>query len=92
MIVLIGVAFMMGLLSTRAIMETNVDRYDDKYKLQDIQIFSSYGFDDEDVKALAEQEFVDSYFASKMIDVYSEAADGFIPIARLEELDRDMNR
>ena len=91
MIVLIGVAFMMGLLSTRAIMETNVDSYDDKYKLQDIQIYSSYGFDDEDVKALAKQEFVDSYFASKMVDVYSESADGYIAIARLEELDRDMN-
>lgn len=92
MIVLIGVAFMMGLLSTRAIMETNVDEYDDRYALQDIQIYSSYGFDEEDVKALSEQEFVDSYFASKMVDVYAESNDGFITIARLEEVERDINK
>lgn len=91
MIVLIGVGFMMGLLSTRAIMETNVDRYDDEYKLQDIQIYSSYGFDDEDVKALSKQDFVSAYFASKMMDVYAKTQDGFITIARLEEIDRSMN-
>ena len=91
MIVLIGVGFMMGLLSTRAIMETNVDSYDDEYKLQDIQIYSSYGFDDEDVKALSNQDFVSNYFASRMMDVYAETQDGFITIARLEETDRSMN-
>ena len=92
MIVLIGVGFMMGLLSTRAIMETNVDDYDDEYKLQDVQIYSSYGFDDNDVKALSEQEFVESYFASKMRDVYAESDEGAITVARVEELERDMNQ
>ena len=91
MIVLIGVAFMMGLLSTRTIMEVNVDDYNDEYKLQDIQIYSSYGFDDADVKALAEQEFVEEYFASKMMDVFVESQDGFIDVARVEELERNIN-
>ena len=40
MIVMIGAAFMMGLLSSRVIMEDSVDRYNDKNHLQDIQIFS----------------------------------------------------
>ena len=52
MIVLIGVAFMMGLLSSRPIMEKSVDAYYDKYHLQDFQIYSSYGFDDNDIRAL----------------------------------------
>ena len=34
MIVLIGVAFMMGLLSSRPIMEQSVDAYYDKYHLE----------------------------------------------------------
>ena len=51
MIVLIGVAFMMGLFSTRPIMEKSVDKYFDEMKLQDFQIYSSYGFDDNDVRA-----------------------------------------
>ena len=38
MIVLIGSSFMMGLLSTREIMEKSVDRYNDSYSLQDIQL------------------------------------------------------
>lgn len=91
MIVLIGVAFMMGLLSTGPIMEESVDIYDDDCNLQDIQIYSSYGFDDNDIKALESEEFVHSYFASKMLDVYSESEDGYTAVTRVEELERDVN-
>ncbi|MBR3151470.1 MAG: ABC transporter permease [Erysipelotrichaceae bacterium] len=90
LIVLIGVAFMMGLLSTRRIMEYNVDRYADEEVLQDIQLFSSYGFDDKDVRALQKLDYVESVFPSRLVDCYSESKYG-ITVARAEEIDRTVN-
>ena len=92
MIVLIGAGFMMGLLSCRTIMEKSVDSYDDDYNLQDIQLYSTYGFDEHDISALKSQEFVDKYFATKMVDAYSETEDGTVVITRIEEADRNINQ
>ena len=92
MIVLIGVAFMMGLLSTRIIMEDSVDSYVDEYRLQDIQLYSSYGFCDEDIEAIKKHSYVDRVFASRFADVYSESADGTVRVTRVEEVERDLNR
>ena len=92
MIVLIGVAFMMGLLSTRSIMEDNVDRYGDEYDLQDIQIYSSYGFDDADVEAIRSQSGVKNVFASRFADVYSTSSDGNVRVTRIEEIERDVDK
>ena len=80
MIVLIGSAFMMGLLSTRTIMEDNVDRYADELSLQDIQFYSSYGFCDEDIEALKELECIDEVFASRFRDVYSLSSAGNVSV------------
>ena len=92
MIVLIGVAFMMGLLSTREIMEKNVDSYADEYHLQDIQLFSSYGFGEDDIRAIEELEYTDRVFASKMTDAYAESRSGSIHVARIEETERNIGR
>jgi putative ABC transport system permease protein len=92
MIVLIGVAFMMGLLSTRPIMEKSVDQYGDENDLQDIQIFSSYGFDENDIRAIRNQEFADKVFASRMMDVYADPGNGRASVTRLEEVERTVNR
>ena len=92
MIVLIGVAFMMGLLSTREIMEKSVDTYSDDTHLQDIQVYSSYGFDDDDINAIEELEYTDRIFASKAADVYAESRNGSILVARIEETERDVCR
>ena len=59
MMVLIGVAFMMGLFSTKSIMKESVDAFNDEYSLQDVQLYSSYGFDDDDVKEIKKQPVVD---------------------------------
>lgn len=91
MIVLIGSSFMMGLLSSRPIMEQSVDRYNDDRKLQDFQIYSSYGFDDNDIRALRKQDFVEDLFASKMVDVFSENEYGDVLVTRVEEVNRPMN-
>ncbi len=91
MIVLIGVSFMMGLLSTRTIMEQSVDRYNDEYRLQDLQIYSSYGFDENDVEAVSKLEMVEYCFASRMADVFALSEGGERHVSRLEETRRDVN-
>ena len=58
LIVLIGTGFMMGLLSTPIIMKDSVDVFNDENNLQDIQIYSQYGFCYRDVLALMENEDV----------------------------------
>ena len=92
LIVLIGVAFMMGLLSTRRIMEYNVDRYADEMDLQDIQLYSSYGFDDKDVRALEKLEYVQSVFPSRLVDCYSENDKYGTAVTRAEEVERNVDR
>ena len=52
MIVLIGVAFMMGLFSTSTIMRESVDVYADKDRLHDVQLYSPFGFCEEDIEFL----------------------------------------
>ena len=91
MIVLIGVSFMMGLLSSRTIMERSVDIYNDEYRLQDIQIYSSYGFDENDVEAISALDMVENCFASRMADVYSQKGDEDVLVTRLEETRRDVD-
>ena len=91
MIVLIGTAFMMGLLSSRPIMEKSVDAYADEYALHDLQFYSSYGFCDEDVEAIAEDESIDEVFPSRFSDVLSEDENGGIRVTRVEEVERNID-
>jgi len=92
MIVLIGVAFMMGLMSTSTVMRESVDQYNDDNSLQDIQLYSSYGFCQEDVDGLKDVDNVEDIFASKMVDAYCKRSDGDIVVARVEEAERSINR
>ncbi|MBS7354037.1 MAG: hypothetical protein KIG23_04605, partial [Erysipelotrichaceae bacterium] len=67
----IGVSFMMGLMSTRRIMIESVDEYYDKYRFQDIQLVSQFGFCSEDISELSKLNFVERLHASKFQDVYA---------------------
>ena len=92
MMVLIGVAFMMGLFSTKSIMKESVDAFNDKYGLQDVQLYSSYGFDDDDIWAIRGQKGIEHVFASKMIDCYCRGQKGSSVVARVEEIERSVNK
>lgn len=92
LIVLIGVGFMVGLLSTHTVMRESVDNYYDENKVFDIQIYSTYGFNEDDIKAIKQTEGVDEVFASKFKDVYanvSEKEGNFV--TRVNELDPALN-
>ncbi len=52
LIVFMGVSFFAGMLSISPAMGQSVDSYLDDYSLFDFQLFSNYGFDDEDIDSL----------------------------------------
>lgn len=91
-IVMIGVAFMMGLLATPVIQRKSVDDYYKGQNLQDIQLYSSYGFCDEDIDEIKKLEIVDKVYASKMVDAYIRYEDGSSGVARYREIDSDVNK
>ncbi|MCQ2554255.1 MAG: hypothetical protein MJ171_01210, partial [Clostridia bacterium] len=91
MMVLIGSAFMMGLLSTKLIMKSSVDVFNDENRLHDIQIYSSYGFDDDDIKALVKEENVEYAFPSKQTDILCSINGGTPSVTRVSEAERDVN-
>jgi len=91
-IVIIGVAFMMGLLSTPTIMRKSMDKYADEYNMQDVQIYSSYGFGERDVAALAKCDVVQDIYASKQVDAYCNTPRGTQLVVRVLETNPDVNK
>jgi len=91
LIVLIGVAFMLGLFVTPNIMRTSVDEINKETRLANIQIYSSYGFCEDDVKALKALNSVESVFASKQIDLFSTYSNSRNIVTRFRELTSDNN-
>ncbi len=92
LIVLIGTGFMMGLMSSSTILRNSMDSYNDKYNLQDIQIYSNYGFCIDDIEKIKETEGVKDVFASRFVDVYAKGDDEKEIVARVEELNRSVNK
>lgn len=90
-IVFIGVSFMMGLRSNYNIMQDSVEKYYDEKKLYDIQIYSNYGFDNNDVKALNNLDYIDEVFASKSRDLNAKLTDTSGIVVRLLEIDSNLN-
>ena len=92
LIVLIGSGFMMGLMSSSTILRNSMDAFNDEYNLQDIQIYSNYGLCIEDIEKIQETEGVKDIFASRFVDVYVKGDNGKEIVARVEELNRDVNK
>lgn len=91
LMVFIGVSFMVGLLSTAPIMYKSVDDYYDEYNFMDVQLYSSYGFDDKDVQAIKDTDEIDKIFASKFVDVFASYKD-LTFVTRVQELESDVNQ
>lgn len=72
-IVAIGVAFFVGVYSSSTIMSVSVDAYDDEYHLKDIQIYSNYGFTEDDIKAVSELPGVSLAEGAKFADVIASS-------------------
>ena len=91
LIVLIGVAFMVGLMSSASTMRVSVDKYMDRSDFMDLQLYSSYGFDDRDVDALKKSKDISGIYPTKFTDVFSQKDESNI-VTRVQELDSTVNR
>ena len=92
LIVLIGAGFMMGLFSCRQIMEESVDIYYDEYEFSDFQLYSQYGFSDDDYIALKQTDEVSQVFASKTIDMLAKNGPDDEYVTRVTEDYRVLNK
>lgn len=68
-IVALGVAFFIGVSASSPVMGKSVDLYNDDTGLKDITVYSNYGFDQDDIDALNEQEDVLKAEGSRFMDV-----------------------
>lgn len=90
LMVLIGVSFMVGLLATKPIMHKSVDIYYDETNFMDVQVYSSYGFNHEDVKALQKSEVVEDISATRFVDVMAHVNEKSY-VTRVQEISSDVN-
>ncbi|MEE1410859.1 MAG: ABC transporter permease [Bulleidia sp.] len=74
-IIIIGVAFFVGVAGSSYIMGKNVDRYVDDTNLKDITVYSNYGFDEEDVDAISQMSKVYKAEGAKFADVLATSQD-----------------
>ena len=91
LIVLIGVAFMVGLMSSSPTMRRSVDVYFDDTNFMDVQLFSSYGFDNRDIVALRKSPQTDSVYPTRFVDTYVSVNDRPV-VTRVQECDSYVNR
>ena len=91
LIVLIGVAFMVGLMSSAPTMRHSVDVYFDDTNFMDVQLFSSFGFDDRDIEVLEKARQIQDVYPSRFVDVYSKRGDSAI-VTRVQEIDSHINQ
>ena len=68
LIVALGVAFFAGVKASVPDMKYTADNYFDTYNLQDIQIYSTVGFTDEDVEAIRQIEGIEGVHATYSMD------------------------
>ena len=68
-IVAIGVAFFAGVRASAPLMKETADQYYDDYNLMDITLYSTLGFVEEDVEAIADIEGVEGITATHSVDV-----------------------
>lgn len=74
-IIIIGVAFFVGVAGASYMMGMNVDAYADKTNLKDITVYSNYGFDDDDIKAINNLEEVEKAEGTKFVDVLANSSE-----------------
>ncbi len=85
-IVMLGVAFYVGVSSSSTMMAENIDVYNDGLSLKDITVYSNYGFDEEDIAAIGALEDVERAEGAKFVDVVANMGDS-AEIARIHSYD-----
>lgn len=68
-IVALGVAFFVGVSAAAPIMSVSVDKYNDENSFMDLQIYSTFGFEEGDVEALETVDGIEEVVGTKFVDV-----------------------
>lgn len=89
MISALGVAFFVGIKSAPLAMEKTVDQYYDDYNMMDLRLLSTFGFTDEDIKAIEQIEGIESIFPTYSQDVLTNYHDKEL-VLRLHALPTNM--
>ena len=87
-IVTIGSAFFIGVSFSSTLMADSVDAWMDRTKFRDLTLYSSYGFDDDDVANVAAAKDVETAVGGKWVDV-SASSDSNQMITRIHAYDPD---
>ncbi|MGB4984405.1 MAG: ABC transporter permease, partial [Erysipelotrichaceae bacterium] len=74
LIVLVGVSFFVGVSAGAPVMANSVDKYIDETNLMDLQIYSNYGIDDNDIQAIHNISGVLKVEGKKYVDVVAKLA------------------
>lgn len=93
MIVAIGTAFFAGIKASAPDMKYSADQYFDKYHVQDIQVYSTLGLYDEDIKEIEELDNVQSVQAGYSIDALCQKESSELVIKVLSyQKDQELNQ
>ncbi len=92
-IVAIGVAFFVGVAGTSPIMGYSVDAYNDAQNLKDFTIYSSVGFDDDDLKAIQKIKGVSLVEGTYFTDVLAQCGKkSYVTRIHAYDQDQSLNR
>jgi putative ABC transport system permease protein len=75
-IVGLGVGFLVGLLNTTPDLQNSVDAYYNEYKIQDINLKSTIGFDEESINVLKENLGEESYLIESSYQIDEHIYEG----------------
>lgn len=92
-IVALGVGFFSGIKATTPSMIHTAEKYFEENKLMDIRLMSSYGFDNEDIKAIKNTSGVKEVMASYTADVIesNDGGDSVIKVFSLCDTKNELN-
>ena len=91
-IVALGVGFFAGVKDTKASMMLTCNEYVDESALYDCRLVSTYGFTDDDVKAVADEETVSVAEGAVTADFFSQDRTGNSIILRAHSITEDVNK
>ena len=91
-IIAIGVGFFVGVKNTKASMMETCNNYVDEYGMYDFRLISTYGFTEDDVKALEEVEETSAVEGAVYADFFSEDGSGNSIILRAHSITDEINK
>lgn len=90
-IIALGVGFFAGVKNTKGSMMITCDEYVSQYKMYDLRIVSSYGFTEDDEKALSDMDEVSVAEGSVTSDFFSEDNEGNSIVISAHSMTEDVN-